>query len=140
MFNNSDKLDGIIPALEDADRLYVIIDILCPDKKAPSADKSHARRTTQPREVAPTFPFGGETRNLGQISQKVQRKIKLHRHIVQVDIYAPMEPSRTRSFVRLQVSNDLLDPVREYFIENYLFLEEPLVPEPVPITHFPQNL
>ena len=39
LFNNAHKLESIIEALKDSDRLNVIVDILCPAKKMPPTVK-----------------------------------------------------------------------------------------------------
>ena len=92
MLNNADKLDSIIEALKDLDRLNTVADILCQAMKALSQIKRVTKEMDQPGEVAPIWPLRGKTRRPEHYPQPVQRKIHLHKHVVQVEVHASREP------------------------------------------------
>ena len=65
LLNNADKLDNIIEALKDLDRLNTMVDILCPAKKAPSpVRKVHKKDSSTKGELGPIWPMTGTNKEV----------------------------------------------------------------------------
>ena len=94
LLNSADKLDNIIEAFKDLDRLNTIVDILCPLRKVPPPVKRVTRRTAQPGDVAAIWPLAGETRKPEHVPQPLQKQMQPQKDLVQAELHALLESTK----------------------------------------------